>query len=805
MAPCVPCGLAAAVTRGAHPPWHPVDQTGYCDKPKPRITGLRILNTLTGEKELFVPREGNRVDWYMCGPTVYDSAHIGHARAYLTMDIVRRVLEDYFNYDVFLQVNVTDLDDKIIMRARRNKLVADYAAAAPSIETVRADVAAAVGAMDAAMRSKLAKLETPIEAGGREEEERLDLLEAHKTKLANFETSKAAIAAEEAKVAGGGGSAAALIDAASAPLAEKLDAERGASITDHQVFEAHARRYEREYMEDMEALGIRAPDALTRVTEYMPQIVAFIQTIVGRGFAYESNGSVYMDIAAFKAAGFAYPKLEPSKGKATEAEMEESEGAHKAAAGEKRSKSDFALWKASRAGEPSWDSPWGGGRPGWHIECSVMASDLLGPNMDIHSGGVDLKFPHHDNELCQSEAFHGCSQWVNYFLHFGHLHIKGLKMSKSLKNFITIRQALAVHTPRQIRITFLLQSWDKAMDYSDQKIEEARAKEATFANFFGVVKEVMRSDWLGARTAPGEKEAELRDSLRAHQERVHEYLSDNINTAGAMGELVAIASEGFAYLHAAARPDALLLKKCALYVTRMLRVFGVMGPDEFGFPIGDGGGGDYEKTVSPFVEATARFRDDVRSLARGADLSAGAMLSLCDELRDKVLVDLGVRVEDRADAAALWKLDDPETLRKEVAAKEAAKAEGAAEKALNKLKLRIAELAKMEAASVPPAEVLKRLPHAAKYSAFDEDGRPTADAEGKPLEKKALKDVEKVLTKHGKEHDKYTAALSKNPRLIDEIVGDIAAKRAGLAAILAEGGALLSEETVDRLREAQSA
>ena len=156
--------------------------------------------------------------------------------------------------------------------------------------------------------------------------------------------------------------------------------------------------------------------------------------------------------------------------------MAESEGTHTAAAGEKRSASDFALWKASKAGEPFWESPWGGGRPGWHIECSVMASDLMGGNMDVHAGGSDLKFPHHDNELCQSEAYHGCDQWVNHFWHFGHLAIKGLKMSKSLKNFITIRQALEDFTPRQIRLFFLLQPWDRRIDFSDQTVNEAKVR-----------------------------------------------------------------------------------------------------------------------------------------------------------------------------------------------------------------------------------------------------------------------------------------------------------------------------------------
>ncbi|CAE7813114.1 cysS [Symbiodinium microadriaticum] len=157
--------------------------------------------------------------------------------------------------------------------------------------------------------------------------------------------------------------------------------------------------------------------------------------------------------------------------------MEEGEGALAAEDAEKRSPNDFALWKASKPGEPAWESKWGPGRPGWHIECSVMATDVNGEYLDIHAGGEDLKFPHHDNEMAQSEAYLQRSQWVNYFWHAGHLHIEGLKMSKSLKNFITIRQALGMHSPRQLRMMFLMQAWDKGMNYSDQAIDMAKVEE----------------------------------------------------------------------------------------------------------------------------------------------------------------------------------------------------------------------------------------------------------------------------------------------------------------------------------------
>jgi cysteinyl-tRNA synthetase len=227
--------------------------------------------------------------------------------------------------------------------------------------------------------------------------------------------------------------------------------------------------------------------------------------------------------------------------------------------------------------------------------------------MDVHAGGSDLKFPHHDNELAQSEAYHGCQQWVNYFFHFGHLHIKGLKMSKSLKNFVTIRQALGTHTARQIRLMFLLQPWDKPMNYSDQvtltpsltltptlalalgphpltptptpnsaqTIEEARAREVTFKSYFAEVKDQLRKPWLKRRTTWDQRARDLFARLQLHQAAVHECLCDNFNTAGAMTALLATCSDANSYVKDNAAVDALLLKKGATFVTRILRIFGV--------------------------------------------------------------------------------------------------------------------------------------------------------------------------------------------------------------------------------------
>ena len=215
-----------------------------------------------------------------------------------------------------------------------------------------------------------------------------------------------------------------------------LDHLKGSLVTDQKIYKEFSQYWEQDYFKDMDRLLIKRPDVLTRVTEYVPEIVEYCETIIKNGFAYESNGSVYFDTVKFNSSGHDYAKLAPWAANNLKL-LEEGEGELGDCTG-KRKPSDFALWKASKAGEPFWDSPWGKGRPGWHIECSVMASCILGSNMDIHCGGVDLAFPHHDNELAQSEAYFGCKQWVNYFLHSGHLHIENLKMSKSLKNFLTI-------------------------------------------------------------------------------------------------------------------------------------------------------------------------------------------------------------------------------------------------------------------------------------------------------------------------------------------------------------------------------
>lgn len=256
--------------------------------------------------------------------------------------------------------------------------------------------------------------------------------------------------------------------------------------SDQTMFTDLTKAMEQLFLDDMDSLNVLRPSIITRVTEYVPQIVKFVEQIVSKGFAYEAEGSVYFDINAFEKAGNTYARLRPES-KNDKSLQDEGEGALSTSLGGKKSPGDFAIWKKSKPGEPFWPSPWGAGRPGWHIECSVMASDVFGDQMDIHSGGIDLAFPHHDNELAQSEAYYvqpgkGEHTWVRYFLHTGHLHIAGSKMSKSLKNFQTIQDALeSTFTYRTMRIVFLMGKWFDGVEISPDMIAQAENWESTIS------------------------------------------------------------------------------------------------------------------------------------------------------------------------------------------------------------------------------------------------------------------------------------------------------------------------------------
>ncbi|CAM6034529.1 unnamed protein product, partial [Sphagnum compactum] len=598
-------------------------------------TGLHVYNSLSREKVPFVTRDGsNEVTWYICGPTVYDSSHLGHARNYVTFDIIRRIMERYFQYSILYVMNVTDVDDKIINRARRNYLLDRF-------------------------------LATATDPGQKVEQEKLKLKKIEEVK-GRFEKLK-----REACDLGGKEGVEKLLSGGIADiLAAHLDVKGKASVTDHAIFRSHAARYEREFMEDMKSLGVQDPDVLTRVTEYIPQIIEYVQVILNHELAYVANNSVYFDTKAFRDAGHTYGKLNPWAVGSSEL-ASESESNFETT--EKRSSCDFALWKKSKEGEPAWNSPWGMGRPGWHIECSAMASDILGDCMDIHSGGHDLQFPHHDNELAQAEAYFNSSEWVKYFFHSGHLSIDGLKMSKSLKNFITIKEALQKYTSRQLRMLFVIHAWDKPINFSEGAVNEAVGKEKQFKNFFSNVQVEMRQAALKNDQRWADDEKQLQRQIQEVKSKVRVRLEDNFDTAGAVSELLLLVKDVHSYIDKCnsmtVKPRIFIVQKAAVYITWILSIFGLSdaGRGDIGFGSSGSEGvantSSLEVVVAPYLDAFALFRDQVRTAAReGAPKET--LLELADRVRDVTMVDLGVRFEDKG-GKSTWKLDDPEVLRRE--------------------------------------------------------------------------------------------------------------------------------------------
>nr|CAG4641519.1 EOG090X02DZ [Eurycercus lamellatus] len=663
-------------------------------------TKLKIYNSLTRKKEVFQPLDGMNITWYSCGPTVYDASHMGHARSYISFDILRRVLKDYFGYDITYVMNITDIDDKIIKRARQNYLYENYAGQQRDLEVFLSDVNESVARLTNQMK-------TTTDPDKKIMQERLlEKVNCAITKLKDAVKSSQGV--EESRRV--------LLEDAKDVLCDWLDSKHGSGVTENAIFASLPRYWEEEFHKDMAALNVLPADVITRVSEYVPEIVDYIRQIIDRSLAYEANGSVYFDVAKFAGQeNHRYAKLVPEAYGDSKA-LQEGEGdlsVSEDRLSEKKSPNDFALWKTSKSGEPSWDSPWGKGRPGWHIECSVMASAILGSSMDIHTGGVDLKFPHHDNELAQSEAYYDNDQWVRYFLHTGHLTIQGCKMSKSLKNFITIQDALNRNSSRELRIFFLLHQWRETLDYSDSAMEEAAHYEKMLREFFLNAKDLLRSG-PQSNTATeyyqkwGPSELELNLKFIELKNRVRTALCDNIDTKTALEavkNLISACNKYLAQLKQSA--NRVLIKNVGEYVTRLFQIFGVIeGQQALGFPSDSGlGSASVEEAVMPVLQAMAKFREDIRKEAR--TLKATAILDLSDQLRDDVLPNLGVRLEDRENQPPALKLVPREELLKEREEKRAAEEAKKVEKERKKAELAAKEAEKEAKRRVPPQDLFR--------------------------------------------------------------------------------------------------
>ncbi|XP_017777957.1 PREDICTED: cysteine--tRNA ligase, cytoplasmic [Nicrophorus vespilloides] len=708
---------------------------------------LKVFNSLTRQKEIFVPQDGKRVTWYSCGPTVYDASHMGHARSYITFDILRRILSDYFGYDILYVMNITDIDDKIIKRARQNYLFEKYVAENHSLEQVLSDA-----------KMVMEKLSVTVKATT--DPDKKIMLERLMTKLT------AATEVLEAAVKGGDGAKVAnaqemFVRECKDPLSDWLDSKFGATVTDNAIFSALPAHWEREFHKDMDSLNVLRPNVLTRVSEYIPEIVDYVVKIIENGLAYEANGSVYFDVGAFdRKDKHHYAKLVPEAyGDASSLQEGEGDLTTAAQQNEKRAPTDFALWKKSKAGEPAWDSPWGKGRPGWHIECSAMASAICGPKLDIHTGGVDLKFPHHDNEIAQSEAHFDEAEWVKYFLHSGHLTIAGCKMSKSLKNFVSIQDALKDYSARQLRFAFLLHSWRDTLDYSPNTMEIAMQYEKLFNEFFLNVKDITRTIGQGTNNETFAKwdksELDLNEKFEKGKTDVHAALCDNIDTRTTLEAMRDIVSASNLYLRDRKPPNALLLFDIARYITGLLEIFGAINnPGQIGFPMAGEASGNAENIIMPYLSILSEFRGNVRAHAR--TLKATDILKECDELRDEILPNVGVRLEDREGEPSAVKLVDKETLLKEREAKKKLELEKQAEKEKKKQELAAANAAKEAQKKIPPTEMFKS--ETDKYSKFDENGLPTHDLEGKEISKGQMKKLQKLQQAQEKKYQEYLAS-----------------------------------------------
>ncbi|CAE6455029.1 unnamed protein product [Rhizoctonia solani] len=761
---------------------------------------LKVYNSLTKSKTEFVPKKGRNVTWYNCGPTVYDASHMGHARNYLTQDIIRRILTDYFGYDVHFVMNITDIDDKIIIRARQQYHLDTLSKSTPSVTLELIDTVQKAwlvylskqlvkGLEDKSLivpgqeESSWAKIETLaqdpawVQAGNARDEKFFMHLKA-------LRDARAAIASAQGSL---GASSDALITSSAPILSPYLDtlhlsSPNAAPIPSH-LTRVLSTYWERAFMQDMDRLGVRRPDTLTRVTEYVPEIVAYVEKIVSNGWAYEAGGSVYFDVRAYdgvkgkdKDWEHVYAKLQPHS-KNNTALLEEGEGAL-SNSDSKRSPADFALWKRSKPGEPEWPSPWGPGRPGWHIECSVMASAILGDGVDIHSGGIDLKFPHHDNELAQSEAYHDCQQWVNYFLHTGHLHIEGQKMSKSLKNFITVEDALKTYSARQLRLAFLAQPWNAKMDFKESLMLEVRSQETIFNNFFALARALVRDEEAAAEKPSTEEprhnyggaETELSAFLAQTQHAYRVALCDSFNTSEAIQRVLELVSRANVYVaRGRSRVNVGVVAHIARWVTGALRVFG-LGGDTLG-TIGWGADGDNtegsvdrEALLMPYLRTLSGFRDSVRQLAMSG-ASASDILALCDKLRDVDLIPLGVALDDQDDGKALVKLVSPDALVKARDEKLAQAAEKSAKKTAQAEAAKAKQLAKLERGKLAPTEMFRppNVPEGT-YGSWDDRGLPLTDITGADLPKSRSKKLVKDWEIQNKAHEEWKSWVAANEK-----------------------------------------
>ncbi|TLN28584.1 cysteine--tRNA ligase [bacterium] len=464
---------------------------------------LKIYNTLSRRKDEFVPLEANKVRMYVCGPTVYNKAHVGHAMSALVFDIIRRYLL-FRGYEVKHVMNFTDVDDKIILRANQQ------------------------------------------------------------------------------------------------------------GVDSFQLAEG----YIREFAQNLSDLNVLPASINPRATQEIPQIIGMIQGLIERGYAYPANGDVYFRVDKDADYGrLSGRKLDDMQAGAR-IEVDEA----------KENPMDFALWKAAKPGEPAWESPWGLGRPGWHIECSAMNLHHLGEQIDIHGGGNDLVFPHHENEIAQSESLTG-KPFAHYWVHNGMLQLGGEKMSKSLGNLVTIEDFLAKHSADTLRFMVLNSGYRGPLTFNDDVIDQAEKGVERLAS-------ALKPALPGAKGAPQASQDALDAQLKASEATFIEAMDDDFNTAGALAalfELVRSVNQ--------ARADGANDAELKSAQDRLSQLAGVLGLTMQKEQKGGGAAG-------AFIDLLLEVRGELRRQK---------LWALSDLVRDRLKA-LGVTLEDSKEGST-WHFD----------------------------------------------------------------------------------------------------------------------------------------------------
>ena len=461
---------------------------------------LRFYNTATRKVETFVPIEEGKVSMYVCGLTVYNDMHLGHARTYIAFDTIRRWFE-YLGNDVKFIQNHTDIDDKIIKRA----------------------------------------------------------------------------------------------------LEENITAEEVAN------------KYISRTTEDLSKLQVKLPTKMPRATDYIGEMVEIISNLLSKGHAYvveplegAVSSDVYFDVlsASDKFGNLTGQKIE---------DMEA--GARIAVDNRKRHASDFVLWKGAKPGEPYWDSPWGTGRPGWHIECSAMSLSHLGINFDIHGGGIDLKFPHHESEILQTECHTDHTPMSNFWIHSGHLTVNKEKMSKSLDNFFLVRDVMKEYSAETLRFYFLNGHYRSPIDFSDSNLKES---EAAYRRLEGAYSRIKGFSSFGAVNSK-----ELESAVISCSESFVGAMNDDFNTREALASLFQ-----FSRIVNSSNLEGMTLE----LHTKLMNVFGSFGHEVLGLF----GGEDLDPKFITKIELLIESRDEAR---------ASKDWNKSDAIRDE-LTNLGIQIED---------------------------------------------------------------------------------------------------------------------------------------------------------------